>query len=180
MKKIYYFLCVVFCFCSLSILAFAAEPAIKTKGAPTRVTSDKMRYNAETRNVVFSGNVKAVRPDFTLTSLFLTVYIGKPDHDASSTPSGGLGLDGGKVEKIVAEKNVRITMEGGRVGTCETATYTMSDEKIVMEGNPVLTEGPNVVKGKKITFFSRENRMEIDGAVAVDFVTKEKASPAGK
>ncbi len=152
--------------------AAPAKPsAPAAKDVPTRITSEKMVYTADRQQIVFSGNVKVVRPDFTLTSAQLNVYLAG---GGATAPTDSLGLDGSKVDKIVAEKNVRIKMEGERQGECEKATYTMKNSAIVMEGNPVLSEGKNVVRGEKITFFTRENRMAIDGRVAVDFVTEDK------
>lgn len=57
----------------------AAEPGRKPlrpdTDVETRITADKLTYQAEKRQVVFEGNVRVNRPDFDLRSARLTVYM---------------------------------------------------------------------------------------------------------
>lgn len=158
------------------ICALAAEPA--SKNVPTAVTSERMQYDAGKQRVVFEGNVHVKRPDFEIWSSRLTLHLKKKDGAAEKKGTPG-GLDAGEVDRIVAEKNVRMEHEGKR-GECQTATYTTSDGLLVMEGNPVLYDKENVVKGEKILFYTRENRSEVHGGGSRPVEAVFTSGPAGK
>ena len=68
----------------------------------------------------------------------------------------------GDVDRIVAERNVRMKSEN-RNGTCAKAIYTMDDGVLLMEGDPRLTDGENTVTGETIKYFTEENRSEVMG-----------------
>ena len=72
------------------------------------------------------------------------------------------GMAAGDVDRIVAERNVRMKSEN-RNGTCAKATYTMDDGVLLMEGDPRLTDGENTVTGETIKYFTEENRSEVMG-----------------
>ncbi len=144
--------------------AFAAQTA---GGVPTTVTSQRMEYNTNANTVVFIGAVHIVRPDMEIWSERLTLVLkkgpaGGPASGAVAAPAGQGGLSGGDIEKIIAEKNVRMKRED-RQGECEKATYTTADELLVMEGSPRLSEGENSITGDKILFYIKENRTEVIG-----------------
>ena len=54
----------------------------------------------------------------------------------------------------------------GREGKCGKVTYYVDKELIVMEQDPVLSEGKNTVSGQKINFYVRENKSEVIGSEA--------------
>ncbi len=154
-----------------------AEAAEKTeKNVTTRVTADRMRYDPKGQFVIFEGNVHVNRPDFDLRSAKLTLYLSAAKNSGKSDSSAAFDMGGGKIDRIVAENDVHMTQEG-RVGECEKATYTLADGKFVMEGNPILSEKDNKIRGKVINFYTRENRSEVLGGVKADFTTQEKQSP---
>ena len=152
--------------------------AAATKSVPTTIKASRMQYDAGNQRVVFEGAVHVSRPDFELWSETLTVYLDKggKGNDAqqeNKTGAMGMGMDAGQVERIVAERNVRMK-QAGRSGTCGKATYTVADGKIVMEYNPAVMEGPNQIRGAIINFYTRDNRSEVIGAVEANFVTTDK------
>ena len=130
----------------------------------TRITADKLTYQAEKRQVVFEGNVRVNRPDFDLRSARLTVYM-KPAKAEKSGKSGGApaGLAAGDVERLVAQGNVVMTEPEGRSGSSDKATYTTGDGVLLMEGNPRLTDGENTITGETIRYYTQENRSEVIG-----------------
>lgn len=157
----------------------AANPA--QKSVPTTVTAQRMQYDANKQSVVFEGDVYVKRPDFELWSVKLTLHLGKSKEGKSGGDVPG-GMDAGEIERIVAEKNVRMVREG-RNGTCQKATYTTNDGLMVMEGSPVLFDKENVVKGEVIYFYTRENRSEVHGGtsrpVEAVFTSSSSASLPG-
>lgn len=159
--------------------ALAVEP--KNGQATTNIQADRMQYDAANQQVIFDGNVHVTRPDFELWGTKLTVYLEKNGRAAkpsaasgnSSNPGvGGMGMSAGDINRIVAEKNVRMRQDT-KVGTCGKATYTLADAKLVMEDNPLIVDGSNRIAGKVINFYTRDNRSEVIGGVKAAFVTTD-------
>jgi lipopolysaccharide export system protein LptA len=128
-----------------------------------------MVYDSAALKVTFSGDVRVRHPDFTLKSERLILYLREKQADAPARESSP--LDAGAVDRIIAENNVDIQLPEGRTANCAKATYTVEKETLLMEGNPVLREGGNQIRGDKMIFYLRENRNEVQGRVAVDFVS---------
>lgn len=154
----------------LAASAFAAAPG----KAITNVTSQNMVYDSAAQKVTFTGEVKVTHPDFTLSSDKLQLFMG----EGASAAQGSDRLNAGAVQRIIAESKVHINLPEGRTATCNKATYRVESETLTMEGNPVLREGPNQVRGDKMVFYLREGRNEVQGRVAVDFISDD--APAAR
>ncbi len=151
--------------CSASLHAAPMTPPKPAKDVETRITSDQLTYEAEKHLVVFDKNVHVKRPDFELWADRINVYL-KPAKNGAKEggEKGGMpaGMASGDVDRIVAERNVRMKSEN-RNGTCAKATYTMDNGVLLMEGDPRLTDGENTVTGETIKYFTEENRSEVMG-----------------
>ncbi|MDR1125685.1 MAG: LptA/OstA family protein [Deltaproteobacteria bacterium] len=145
------------------------------KGGVTRITADSMVYDSDNRLVTFSKKVRVVQPDFTMISDSLEMHLSSGGAGASAQALG-TNMEGGQVEKIIARNNVNIRLPDGRTATCNKATYTVHDEVVVMEGNPVLREDSNILSADIIRFYMKESRSTAHGNVKVDFVTKNGGS----
>lgn len=150
----------VFSFCLLTITGTAAIAAPAKDDV--KVTSEKMTYSADGQTVVFTGNVVVKHPQADMWANKVTVYL-QDDKNAPKSEGAG-GINPGKIEKIVSQGNVRIKMEKDRHGTCDTATYTLNNELLVMTGSPKLSEGKNTIAGNIIKFWVKENRSEVLGS----------------
>jgi len=159
----------------------ATEPALKSpvkdnrsllsgkapeagKEDPVRITSDKMVYSQTENAVVFQGNVHGVQADMAIWAAKVTAYFsdkGKGKKGAAKDgQEKGPGDFGDKIERIVAEGDVRL-VSGKNEGACAQLTYYVADGLLRMEGNPILREGQNTVRGDVIKFYIRENRSEV-------------------
>ncbi len=121
---------------------------------PIKITSTKMTFSENRNRITFSGNVKVVRLDVTLTSETLTAHL-RPEGDSLTDTQD-------KIKKIVASGNVKVVMNN-RKGDCDKLTYVVADSIILMEGNARLQDGPNLVQGEVIKFYIKENRSEVVG-----------------
>jgi len=133
----------------------------------TRIVSEKMTYDAKKNQVVFEGKVHVTRPTMEIWSEFLTVVMDDSGKKAASqnasNSAGALGVGGGKVDRIIAEKNVRIKQEN-KQGTSGKATYFVNEGRIVMEDNPIIMDGDNRISGKVITYYTETGRSLVTGA----------------
>jgi len=133
------------------------------KQEPVRITSDKMVYSQTENAVVFQGNVHGTQADMAIWAAKVTAYFVK-DQKAQPKPGAdkGPGDPGGdsKIDRIVAEGDVRL-VAGKNEGACSTLTYYVADGVLRMEGNPILREGQNTVRGDIIKYYMKENRSEV-------------------
>jgi len=136
------------------------QPAL-SKQAPVRITSDKMVYNQAENSVVFLGNVHGTHTDMAIWAERITAYFSEKKKGKDSKPQEKAPGDfGDTIERIVAEGNVRLVANKNE-GACAKLTYMVAEGFIRMDGNPILREGQNTVRGDSIKFYIRENRSEV-------------------
>lgn len=165
MKHFFFFLLLLIAlFSSVSQAAPVAKksPLKPDTDVETKITANKLTYQAEKRMVVFDGDVHVIRPDFDLRSMKLTVYL-KPAEAAKTGAIPTSGIATGNVDRLEAQGKVIMKEPEGRTGTCEKAIYTVTDGVLFMEGNPRLSDGENTVTGETIRYFTQENRSEVNG-----------------
>lgn len=177
-------------FAALVLTGLSAAPALaKDDKVPTKITSDRMVYEAGGSQVTFLGNVHVTRPDMQIWSEKMVVYLKKTaktdtaKKDAAKKDTAvPLGGDPGEVDKIVALKKVRMLREG-KEGFCGKATFLVQEDLLVMEEFPRLVDGKNTIQGKVIRLYLKEDRSEVEGAgntqvEAIFFTPKDAAKPA--
>lgn len=136
------------------------QPSL-SKQDPVRITSDKMVYNQVENSVMFQGNVHGTHTDMAIWAERITAYFtDKKKGKEQKQEPGGPGDFGDKIERIVADGNVRLVANKNE-GACGQLTYFVQEGVIRMDGNPILREGQNTVRGDVIKFFIRENRSEV-------------------
>ncbi|MBI9111672.1 LptA/OstA family protein [Maridesulfovibrio ferrireducens] len=138
---------------------------------PIKITSKKMTFSENKNQITFSGNVKVVRLDVTLTSDTLTAFLKAGGDSLKDTQD--------KIKEIVAKGRVKVNMNN-RKGSCEKLTFVVVDSIILMEGNAKLQDGPNLVQGNLIKFYLKDNRSEVVGGdkpVEAIFFTPKNVAP---
>jgi lipopolysaccharide export system protein LptA len=137
----------------------AAPPALPAAGSrePVAISADRMEADDLAKTLVFIGHAVAKQGAITISGDRLTIHY---------LPEGG------DVERIVAEGNVRI-VQGERVATGQRGEYFRAEERVLLSGKPRVSEGANLVEGHEITLFLRENRSVVkagaDGRVNAVF-----------
>ena len=75
-------------------------------------------------------------------------------------------LDDGKgIERVIAGGNVKI-QQGLRVANCQKAVFYNLDKKVILTGDPKVSEGDNTVSGEEIVFDLEQNRIEVKGGTS--------------
>jgi lipopolysaccharide export system protein LptA len=162
------------------LLAGAPIALAEEKGGqvPTDITSERMTYLQQGQKVVFEGQVKVIRPDFTLSSDLLTVYFESSKEGGEG--NGTLPVGSGNIKRIEAEGGVRLEKDG-RTGLCSRAVFDLEKQLITMEGDPVIQDGKNRISGTLILFHLTDNRSEVVGErgerVKATFFTPERDGP---
>ncbi len=160
--------------------AFAAEE----KTVPTAITADRLTYGLDGGQVVFQGQVHVVRPDLEIWSDKMTAVLAqakdKKKDKAQAEAPDSLDMGAGGIERIVATGGVRMRYQG-KEATCAKATLYMDQGLLELEGDPVIRDGANSIKGQIIRLYLKDNRSEVVGGgnsrVEAVFQTPEGTKP---
>lgn len=170
---------VVLILLALTAPALGAEGQARAKKkpggeVPLHITASRLEADQQQGLVIFSGQVKAQQGDSALYADQLLVYFkpaptapaaaaapDAPKDKSSSSPLGDFG--GEKITRLVARGQVRFVQED-RVATGEEATYYKDREEVVLVGNPQVWRGENTLKGEKIIFNLKDNKMLVESS----------------
>jgi lipopolysaccharide export system protein LptA len=91
--------------------------------------------------------VVAKQEDMTLYADMLVVYY---DNETK------------RLKEIVATGNVKI-VQLDRRASCKKAIFYQDENKIVLEGDSVIRQGDNVIRGERVIYFIDEERSYVEG-----------------
>jgi len=111
------------------------------------ITSDKVEVNWKENLIIFKGNAIARQKDIVIYADSLEAVIIE---------------DGKGIDRVIAGGNVKI-QQGLRVASCQKAVFYNLDQKVVLTGEPKVSEGDNIVSGDEIIFDIEKNRVEVKG-----------------
>ena len=114
--------------------------------APIDITSDTVEGDQKQNTVAFKGNVVAKQEDMTLYANTLVVVY---DPDTK------------KLKEIIATGNVKV-VQLDRRATGQKVTFDQDENKVVLDGDAVIREGANVIRGERITFYVEEERSVVE------------------
>ena len=123
------------------------EAKLVDKSQPIDITSDKVEAYWKENLIIFKGNVVARQKD-------MVIYA---DSIEAVTIEDGKGI-----ERVTAGGNVKI-QQGLRVANCEKAIFYNLDQKVVLTGDPKVSEGESIVSGDEIVVDIDKNRVEVRG-----------------
>ncbi len=135
-----------------------AEQTAKDKTEPIVVRAKRLELDEAHNKITFKGGVNAESKDFTINCQEMAIYYVSEQGAGKRT---GLGT---KIDKIVARGDVRIKRQEGGVATSQEAVYFWAEEKLVLTGNPKVTQGNDFVKGHKIILYLKENRSVVESS----------------
>jgi len=144
-----------------SSIAMAAPIPGADADLPVDVTADNMEYRADNSTVVFRGKVEATRGEFKMWSEILTLVLKGEKKNGEQTDKKT--SQNGDLDKIIAEQNVRFH-NGSQNGSAQKATFLAKQNILVLEGDPVLHDGDNSIRGNVIRYFINENRSVVEGS----------------
>jgi outer membrane protein assembly factor BamD len=125
----------------------AKEAKLGDKSQPIDITSDKVEAYWKENLIVFKGNVIARQKDIVIYADSVEAVVVE---------------DGKGIEKVIAGGNVKI-QQGLRVANCQKAVFYNVEQKVVMTGDPKVSEGGNIVSGDEIVFDIEKDRVEVKG-----------------
>jgi len=115
--------------------------------APIDIDADTTEANLKGNTFTFKGNVVAKQEDANLYANTLVITF---DPDAK------------KVKEIIASGNVKF-VQLDRRATGQKATFYQESNRLVLEGEAVLREGDNIIRGERVIYYIDEERAVIEG-----------------
>ncbi len=120
----------------------------KEPDKPTTVTADHLEVRLKEHRAIYTGNVELKTPD-------LAIRADRMEFDFNEKMEA--------VEHMLAIGNVRISHREGYTAVSERATYSVLEDKVVLEGHARASRGENMVTGTRITLFMKEDRQVVEG-----------------
>jgi lipopolysaccharide export system protein LptA len=130
----------------------------QNRDQPIQIEAASLEMQDKKKEATFSGNVKVVQGDTTMTSKTLVVFYegggsgasgAKPTKGApiqSTTPGPG---GSSSIKRLEARGGVTVTQKE-QVVTGETAVFDTKTNLITMQGGVVLTQCKNVLRGDRL------------------------------
>lgn len=143
----------------------SGEPTIverHTTTAPTVITSDELQMDLQKKVATFSGHVKVVDPQGTMTADKMIVYLAEGGTGTSEGAKPESGTGGSGVSKIEATGGVVISQEGRRA-IADEAVYTAADRIVVLSGAAQVQTGNSLVTGETIIYDMSKNLAVVKG-----------------
>lgn len=134
----------------LVALALLAAEAPRESPQPVEIRAERLEADYGEGLLQFFGRVTVRRGDFLMESREMKVRL----RSESGT---------NRLEWAEALGDVRISY-GNKRATCRRAVYYADEEKVILEGDPVLWEGDNRLRGARIVVFLKEDRAIVEGA----------------
>ena len=147
-----------------SEIEFAGEMGRMSGGGGVAVTlSEVVEGRASARTIELGGEEMAYRPDLRRMTLTSKAYVGLPEArlEAGSV-SAVIGREGLGVESLTAAGAVTVS-KGEYTGRSESASYDAAADRVVLTGNPVLTDGKGgSARGDKLTFDFADDKILVE------------------
>lgn len=127
---------------------------------PIQIESDKLEVRDAEGIAIFTGNVNVVQGPTLLKSMQMTVHYAKNEEgDAPAAPGQSMQ----NIERIDVDGKVYVKTET-QVATADKASFDMVSEVLTMTGEEVvLSDGPNVIVGCKLTVLMTTGEATLDG-----------------
>ncbi|WP_315723129.1 MULTISPECIES: LptA/OstA family protein [unclassified Bradyrhizobium] len=158
----------------------------QNRDQPIQIEAASLEMRDKKKEATFTGNVKVVQGDTTMTSKSLVVFYdgGAQAGGAKSTkatPAATPGPDGSSaIRRLEARGDVKVTQKD-QVVTGETAVYDTKTNMITMQGGVVLTQCKNVMRGDRLTvdMTTGVSRVESDSGRGVQVLLPNAGSGSG-
>lgn len=163
----------------------------QNRNQPIQIEAASLEMRDKKKEATFSGNVKVVQGDTTMTSKTLVVFYDSTPAAAPSAnskaaksapmPAAAPGPGGSSsIKRLEARGSVVVTQKD-QVVTGETAVFDTRTNLITMLGGIVLTQGKNVLRGDRlmVDMTTGVSRVESDsGRVQGLFQSSGQGGPA--
>jgi lipopolysaccharide export system protein LptA len=162
-----------FVLCSLAGLAglggagvFAAPASAKSDDqTPINIVAAQLDYFDKQQKLIYTGNVVATRGDTILKTPKLTVFLAPK----ARGPGAAKTSSSDRVRRMEALGPVTLISKD-QVATGDSGIYQKGEDKVYLDGNVRLTQGPNVTLGDHIVYDLKTTQAVVTGHVRSLFI----------
>jgi lipopolysaccharide export system protein LptA len=153
--------------------ANALQGFSQNRDKPVKINAAELEVHDKDKTAVFSGDVHLVQGDTSMRTSTLVVYYDDQPPPPAPEPKSAKGANASaqitpqqnqQIKKVEAKGSVMVTQKD-QVATADLGTFDMRANTVTMLGNVVITRGPNVIKGDRLTvnMTSGDSKMECPG-----------------
>jgi lipopolysaccharide export system protein LptA len=159
-----------------------SQSGLKLSGdQPIQIESDKLEVRQADSMAVFTGNVTVTQGPTLLKAGKMEVYYVKDPKAAKGAAAGASAMTGSaNIDHLVVTNKVYIKSDD-QVATGDNGNFDMKTQVLVLAGaEVVLSQGPNVLKGCKLTVQMKSGLAEVKGCprVIMQMTPPPKSAPA--
>lgn len=129
----------------------------QNRDEPVHIESNTLEVRDKEKVATFSGDVRVKQGDTAMRSRDLVVFYEQEGGASSGTQSGGKPMQaaaagpGGsqKIKRLEARGDVVVTQKD-QTATGETGVFDMKTNTVTLNGNVVMTQGKNILRGDKL------------------------------
>jgi lipopolysaccharide export system protein LptA len=122
---------------------------------PIKIDANKLDVFDKEGRAVFSGDVVAVQGESTMKCTAMTVFYEQQNRTGGAQPTAaapaGQTPSESAIKKIDCQGPVTIVSRT-QVATGDNATFDRGANKILLNGNAALSDGPNVTRGERVVY----------------------------
>jgi lipopolysaccharide export system protein LptA len=141
----------------------------QNRDQPVQIDARSLEVHDKSKTATFSGNVKVVQGDTTMTCRSLVVFYGqeigiagaKPVVDARST--AGVMPSAQNVRRIEARGDVTVVSKE-QSASGDLGVYDLQAKTITLSGNVVVSQGKNVIHGERVIVDTVTGNAHIEAA----------------
>lgn len=122
----------------------------QNRGKPIKINSATLEVRDKDKMATFAGDVHLVQGDTTLRSKTLVVFY-EDDPAKSNAAAGQGGQQSNQQIRRVEAKGGVIVVQKDQTATGDNGVFDMHANTVTLLGNVVISQGPNVVKGDRLT-----------------------------
>ncbi len=133
--------------------------------SPLHISSDRLEVDQQKKIITFEGHVTVRQEDMTITGARMIVYATGEEKGGEKNKGGAANADAGmmkKIDHIEILGDVKITQRD-KLAVADKAVYYHREQKVVLLGNPSVSQGRDKVAGRLITLFLEDGRSVVEG-----------------
>jgi len=119
-----------------------------------------MEVSQKEKTIHFVGHVTVRQDDLVITGDQMIVY-GVQEKEKSKTKSSETPMVD-QIDRIEVQGSVKITQRE-KMATAEKAVYYHREDKIVLLGQPKVSQGQDTLQGRMITLYLADGRSVVEG-----------------
>jgi lipopolysaccharide export system protein LptA len=138
------------------------------------ISASKLDYYDKEQKLIYTGNVVAVRGDTTLKTPLLIIFLDPKKPGTAAGPPSSTS----QMRRMEATGPVTLISKD-QIATGDSGIYEKVANKVYLDGNVSLTQGPNVTKGDHIVYDVNTHQAVVTGHVRSMFLPNSKFDDGG-